>query len=254
MAGLAGGDDIFAIEGQRGLFGEAGSLPLVIDGEGAEPLVVVHGAGDGGFVAGGAELGCFIDGAHDGLGVAVEVREDFGVGDWPGDGLAAGVNEDCGDAHNVAAGAGGIDRLDGMAGGAGDAFILKGTLFGHALGEIAGEQRDGIVAALAVARILDALLVDEHVDVLQIPGISEGVGVNGLAPLGVSLLVAVATVLCGVEALGAEELAVGGGGVGGQERSVFAEGVVVSGGDGVVKLCGGAGDRDVGAVVGERLV
>ena len=72
-------------------------------------------------------------------------------------GCALFVDEDGGDAHDVAAGAGGVRGLDGVAGGAGDAFILEGALLGHALREIAGEERDGIVAAFAVARVLDAL-------------------------------------------------------------------------------------------------
>jgi hypothetical protein len=47
----------------------------------------------------------------------------------------------------------------------------------------------------------------------------------------VGLLVAVAAVLSGVKALGAEELAVRGVGIGGKKGGVFAEGVVVSSGD-----------------------
>ncbi len=50
--------------------------------------------------------------------------------------------------------------------------------------------------------------------------------------------------------MGIDELAVGGRGVGGEEGDVFAEGVVVAGGDGVVELGGGAGDVDVGGVGG----
>ena len=45
VAGLAGGDGVFAVEGQRRLLGEAGALPLVVEGDGAEPLVVVERAG-----------------------------------------------------------------------------------------------------------------------------------------------------------------------------------------------------------------
>jgi hypothetical protein len=185
-----------------------------------------------------------VEGAHDGLGMAVEVGEDFGVGDGAGDGRAGFIDQNGGDAHDVAAGAGWVGGDDGVAGGAGDAFLLKGALFGHALGEVAGEQGDGIVAALAVAGELDALFVDEGVDVFEVPGGAEAVGVDGLAPLVVGLLMAVAAVLGCVEAFGADELAGGGGGVGGQERGVFAEGVVVVGGDGIVERGGGAGDGD----------
>ena len=44
VAGLAGGDGVFAVEGERRLLGEAGGLPLVVDGEGAQELVVVERA------------------------------------------------------------------------------------------------------------------------------------------------------------------------------------------------------------------
>ena len=252
VAGLAGGDLGFAIEGQRGLLGEAGALPLVIERDGAEPLVVVELAGNGGLVAGAAELGRFEQGAHDGLGVAVEVSEDFGVGDGAGDGLIVFVDQDGGRAHDVAAGADGGDLLDGVAGGAGDAFVLKGALFGHALGEIAGEQGDGVVAALAMAGVLNAFFVDEGVDVFEVPEGAEAVGVGGLTPLSVGLLVAVAAVGRGGEGFGAEELAVIAGGVGGQEGRGFAEGVVVAGGDRVMEGGGGAGDGYLERVAGLR--
>ena len=117
--------------------------------------------------------------------------------------------------HDIAAGAGGVGGLDGVAGGAGDALVLKGAFFRHALRQVAGEQGDGVVAALAMAGELHAFLVDEGVDVLQIPGRAEAVGMRGLAPLAVGLLVAMAAVLGGVEAARIKELAVGGGGIGG---------------------------------------
>ena len=62
VAGLAGGDGVFAVERERRLLAEGGALPLVVDGEGAEPLVVVELGGDVGFMAGGAELGSFNSG------------------------------------------------------------------------------------------------------------------------------------------------------------------------------------------------
>ena len=113
-------------------------------------------------MAGGAELGGLEERAHDGLGVAVEVGEDLGVGDGAGDGRAGFIDEDGGDAHDVAAGSGGVSGDDGVAGGAGDAFLLEGALFGHALRQVAGEQGDRVVAAFAMAGVLDALLVDEQ--------------------------------------------------------------------------------------------
>ncbi len=77
VAGLAGGDGVLAVEGEGRLFGEAGTLPFVVDGEGAEEFVVVERAGDGGLVAGGAEFGGFEERPHHGLLVAIEVAEDF---------------------------------------------------------------------------------------------------------------------------------------------------------------------------------
>ena len=103
----------------------------------------------------------------------------------------------------------------------------KGRFFGMPCDRSPREQGDRVVAALAVARVLHALLVDERVDVLQIPGGAEAVGVNRLAPLMVGLLVAMAAVLGSGEALGADELAGTCGRVGGKEWRVFAEGVVV---------------------------
>ena len=143
-------------------------------------------------------------------------------------GCAVFIHEDSGNAHDVAAGAGCVSGLDGVAGGAGDAFLFEGALLRHSLREVAGEQRDGIVAAFAVAGELHAFLVDEHVDVLQIPGGAEGVGMNRLAPLVIGLLVTVAAVLGGVEAARIEKLAVDRHGVGGEERRVLAKGVVVA--------------------------
>ena len=126
-----------------------------------------------------------------------------------------------------------------VADGAGDAFILEGALFGHALGEVAGEERDGIVAAFAVARELHALLGDEHVDVLQVPGLAKAVGVHGLAPLVVGLLVAVAAVFGGENAARIDELTVAVIAFEGRKGRFLAEGVVVAEGDGVVELGGG---------------
>src|SRR5215472_5402486 len=227
VAGLAGGDDVLAVEGKRTLLAEAGALPLVIDREGAEELVIVEFRRDGGLVAGGAEFGLLKERAHFGLGVAVEVGEDFSVCDGAGDGSALVIDQDGGVAHDVAAGSGCVSGLHGVAGGTGDAFVLKGARFGHALGEVAGEKRDGVVATLAVARELHALLVNERVDVLEVPRGAEGVGVHGLAPLVVGGLVAVAAVFGSGEDLGAEELAVVRHGVRGQEGGFLSKRVVV---------------------------
>jgi hypothetical protein len=244
VAGLAGGDAVLAVEGKRRLLGEAGALPLVVDREGAQPLVIVEHARDSGFVAGGAEFSRFVERTHHSLGVAVEVGQDFGVGDGASNRRALLVHQDGRNAHHVAADSGGVGRLNRVAGGAGDAFVFERTLFGHALREIAGEQGDRVMATFAVAGELHALLVDHHVDVLQIPGGAEAVGVHRLPPLVVGLFVAMPAVFGRVEALRALKLAVGRHGVGGQERRFFAERVVVAAGDGVVKRRGWPGNLD----------
>jgi hypothetical protein len=112
--------------------------------------------------------------------------------------------------------------------------------FGHALGEVAGEQGYGVVAALAVAGELDSLRINKQVDVLEVPRGAKAVGMNRLAPLVVGLVVAVSAVFSRVERLGAEELAVRGDGIRGQERRLLAEGVVVAAEDETVKPRGGA--------------
>ena len=58
------------------------------------------------------------------------------------------------------------------------------------------------MASLAMAGELHALFVDEHVDVLQVPRLAKCVGMDGLPPLVVGLLVAMSAVLGGGEALG----------------------------------------------------
>ena len=126
-------------------------------------------------MASGAEFGRLVERAHDGLGVPVEMSQDVGVGDRAGDGRTVFIDEDGGSSHDIAAGASGVGGEDGVAGGAGDALVFKGALLRHSLGQIAGEQGDGVVAAFTVTRELHALFVDEHVDVLEIPGLAEAV-------------------------------------------------------------------------------
>ncbi len=92
VTGLAGGDGVFDVEGKRRLLGERRVLPLVVERDGALPFVVVELTRKGGLVAGGAELRCFVEGLHDGRGVAVEVSEDLAIGDRPGDGFAVFVD------------------------------------------------------------------------------------------------------------------------------------------------------------------
>jgi hypothetical protein len=110
--------------------------------------------------------------------MAIEMRQEFGVAHWSGDRCTGLIDQDGGCTHDITAGACSVSRLDGVAGRAGDALILKGALLRHALGKVTRQQGDRIVAPLTVPGILHALLVDEHVDVFQIPRSTEAIGVH----------------------------------------------------------------------------
>ena len=120
---------------------------------------------------------------------------DLVVGNGAGDGFPGGVHHDGGDAHDVAAQTvGGLEALDGVADGAGDSVGVELALDVGVLGDGSGEKRDGIMAALAVAGVLDALGADEDVNILAVEGLTKAVGVEAFAPLGVGGGVAVAAV------------------------------------------------------------
>ena len=194
VAGLTGGV-VGGVEDEGILFGELRGLPFVVGGEGANPLVVVEHDGQVGLVADEAELGGLVEGLHDRFAVAVEVHEDVGVGDGAGDAVAVGVEEDGRDGEDVAAVAGAVvDALDRVADHAGDAVCVKATIGRGGGSEAAGEDGDGVVATIAVAREGYAFFVDEEVDAGAIEGAAEGVGVEGLTPLVVGLGVTVAAV------------------------------------------------------------
>ena len=165
MAGLAGGGYGFFIEGKRRLASEGGVLPLVVDGEGAKPLVAIEHGGERGFVTGGAELGLAVEGLHDGGGVTIEVGEDLRVGDGAVDGLAVFIHHDGGLGEDVASGSVFVDRLDGVADHAGDAVLVVGAGARGAVGEASCGDDGGIVAAFAVTRKADSLFVVHHVHV-----------------------------------------------------------------------------------------
>ncbi len=168
-------------------------------------------------------------------------------------GLPFSSTQNSGHADDVGAGAAGVDLLNGVADGAGDAVGVEGTPLRGALGEVAGNHGDGVVAAFAMARELDTLAVVEEIDVAQVPGGAVGVGVGGLTPLMLGFLVAVTAVLRGGKGLWVDEFT----GVGGHERrqemSVFAEVIVVlfrylravgsASGGSLVRLAAGPTDR-----------
>jgi hypothetical protein len=152
------------------------------------------------------------------------MHEDLGVGDHARDAFALGVDEDGGDGEGEAAVAElGVDALNGVADGAGEAVTVEAAVAGGAAIEGAGEDGDGVVAAIAVAGVLDALGAEEDVDAGAIEGRPEGVGVKGLTPLTVGLLVAVAAVGGVGEVCGGEEVVGFGDGVAGERDAVGRE-------------------------------
>ena len=175
VAGLAGGHRILYVEGKRRLFGERGRLPLVVDRERTEPLVIVQLARQGGFVAAGTKLRSFVEILHHRLGVAVEVRQDLGVGDRARDGLVVFIHQHGRHAHNVAARAAGRDLLDGVADRAGDSVRIVGVIGRLTGGQLAGKNGDRVMAALAVPHGLCTLFGLEQLDVALVPGGAVGV-------------------------------------------------------------------------------
>lgn len=153
--------------------------------------------------------------------------EDLSIGDCSGYRLAVFVEQDGGHAEDIGSGAASVDFLNGVADGAGDAVGIKGPPLGRSLSEVAGDHGNGVVTAFAVAGELDALAFVEEVDVAEIPLGAVGVGVRGLTPLMLGLLMTVAAVLGGGKGLGINEFTGIGGHEGGQEMSLVAEMIVI---------------------------
>ena len=121
--------------------------------------------------------------------------EDLSIGDRAGDALAVFVDQDGGHGDDIGSGAAGVDLLNGVADGAGNAVGVKGPPLRGALGEVACNHGNGVVAAFAMSGELDSLTVVEQVDVAQIPGSTIGVGMRGLPPLVLGFLMTMAAVL-----------------------------------------------------------
>ena len=149
-------------------------------------------------------------------------------GTMPGMRLPCGVDHDGGDGEDIAAVAGAVvDALDGVADHAGDAVAIEAAIAGSVGVERAREHGDGIVAAIAVAGEGDAFFAQEEVDAGAVEGRAKGVGVEGLTPLVVGLLVAVAAVLGGGKGGGRNEVVALDGGVAGEGDVVGSEGELV---------------------------
>src|SRR6266702_1739209 len=207
MAGLAGGNRILHVERQRRLFGEGGVLPLVVEEDSALPFVIVQSVWQSRLVAGRAKLRGAIEVPHDRFAVAVKVSEDLAVGDLAGDWLAVFVDQYSGHAHNVAAGAAGVDLLDGVADRAGDAILIIRTLLRRALCQGSGHDRDWVVTTLAVAGKFNSFGVIQQRHIFEVIRDAIGVGVSGLAPLLVTLLMTMTAVLCRRKSLGIDKRA-----------------------------------------------
>ena len=87
-----------------------------------------------------------------------------------------------------------IHALDRVTGHAGQPVAIERAITLSVRVEGAGEDADWVVAAIAMARELNALGVHEDVDAGAIEGRAKGIGVQSLAPFVVGLLVAMATV------------------------------------------------------------
>src|SRR5579862_1301212 len=125
MASLAGRDSVLAIEGKWRLLCETRTLPLVVHSECTQKLVIIQLAWDGGLVAGRAELSRFQQRAHDGLLMLFEVTENLRIGDTSGHRRTLLIDHHRWGRHHVAAGSGGVGRLDRVAHLARDALIFK---------------------------------------------------------------------------------------------------------------------------------
>ena len=131
--------EVSGIKSERVALGEFGILPFVKDGEGADEFVFVERIGEIGFVAGGAEFRRAIERLHDGFGVTLGMLEDFAELNLAGNAIAVFIGHYRGHAHLIAAIArGGLQALDGMTGGAGEAVFIEGAIDMGVFGESAG--------------------------------------------------------------------------------------------------------------------
>src|ERR1700679_2505428 len=101
--------------------------------------------------------------------MAVEVRENFAVRYWPMDRLSLFVDHDCGFSEDKASCTAGVNGLNGVTHHAGHAILIVGTFARGAFGDSTGNDGDGVMAALAVAREADSFFGVQQVDIAEIP-------------------------------------------------------------------------------------
>ena len=156
-------------------------------------------------MAGGAELGSLVDRPHDGGRVAIQMRQNLAIRDRSRDRRAGLIDQNSRNSHDKATGAACVHLLDRVADGAGHAVLIVRAFARRGIGQGTGDQRDRVVAALAVPRIGNAFLRSQQVHVLQIVGDPVRVRMGGLSPLRVRLLMAVPAILGGGKGLWIQE-------------------------------------------------
>src|SRR5208283_3120513 len=93
------------------------------------------------------------------------MRQDIAERNLAGNAVALFVYDHCGNAHDIAAiTRRGLQSLNGMTSGASQAVLVKRAVNLGVLCEAAGQHDNRIVAAITVARELDALGADQDVD------------------------------------------------------------------------------------------
>ena len=157
--------EVRGVKGQRVALGELRVLPLVINGKGADELVIVQRVGQVGLVAGGTEFRRPVKRLHDRLRVTLGMLEDIAKRNLAGNSLAVLVYHHRGNAHDVTAVTrSGLQLLDRMTGGASQTVSVKRAIDVRVLRQRAREHGDRIVAAIAMTRELDAFGADQDVD------------------------------------------------------------------------------------------
>ena len=228
VAILAGGK-FGGIEGERIALGKLRILPLVVGGKRANPLVFVQQRRQVGFVAGRAELRLVVNILHHSFRVPVEMRQNLRVRHHPRNPLAAFIHHHRRHAHHKAAIA--VLRrhaLNRVAGHAGQSVAIEHPVDGRFRVQPSAQHGHRIVAAIAVARKLNAFGPQQNIHARPVKRRSEGVRVQRLPPLMIGLLVAVSAILGVGKCVRIEKIAAHGRGVAGQGDASLGNGKVIS--------------------------
>ena len=118
-----------------------------------------------------------------------------------------------------------------MAGGAGEAVLVEAAIDLGILGESAGKHADGVVAAIAMTGEFDAFGAQKNIHAGAVKRRAEGVGVQGLTPLAVGLLMTTSAVGSGQEGIRLDKGSAVAGGVAGRGDFAGAKVEVIGLGD-----------------------